>query len=80
MIKSAHPREGGDPVLWMIGGNRFAPAVVQRPVVEVQAWVPAFAGMSGFGGSLSRNHRADEAFPNHRNAPSAATTPEAKLA
>jgi hypothetical protein len=48
-LYSAHPREGGDPVLWVIGdAERKRSVVLKRPGHAGQNWVPAFAGMSGF--------------------------------
>jgi hypothetical protein len=48
LLSSAHPRERGDPVLWVTDPGREAQSnVLEHQRLAGQNWVPAFAGMSG---------------------------------
>src|SRR5690606_26586583 len=46
--QSAHPRERGDPVLWVMSASSLAQSVVlKRQRQAGQDWIPTFVGMSG---------------------------------
>ncbi len=53
-IHTAHPREGGDPGFFRFLAGDVKAAQIQRPK---NAWVPAFAGRSGYEGRLSPLNR-----------------------
>ena len=46
---SAHPRGGGDPVLWLADAAiEIVRSTILKPLrLAGQNWVPAYAGMSG---------------------------------